>query len=438
MVCGSDGHFTKNALHLCAWKGDIQSMELLINTGKQYSLDLVNAISSGVGNYGKTCIFYAITQDRDDIVRYLIERGSNLLIVNNKGQTPSSLSIAHLTTETQNILFKEEACQLERGGQFINYRETHCDCRRYGDLDPRFPIDSYNWGRDIEEELGEVSAGNVPRCVRQTSAQSRMLKAMENRLKVPIDAPAVEASNHLPTKHQTASFVEMIGTTDPIEKNECLDSFISFEDLVYLNSSVNNRILVVQSFDDLQLFASYVDAFISQLNSHVVKNCFDLEQVQSSWALDCEWKPALSIGEENPVSILQLSTTSVSYILDLQLLCQPSDSLDRLEMTQSELLLNRILIKIFSDLRICIIGFDPVNDLERLAGSFPYIPCFQIYESVIDIRDLISRVSPTFSHRKNVPSLRKVVQKFIKKDMDKSLQCSDWSKVSSCNCKPYL
>lgn len=54
MEVGTDGNFTKNALHLAAWKGDVESIELLINAGIKHGLDLVNVISTGEGNYGKT------------------------------------------------------------------------------------------------------------------------------------------------------------------------------------------------------------------------------------------------------------------------------------------------------------------------------------------------------------------------------------------------
>ena len=47
---GTDGNYTKNALHLAAWKGDPESIELLIDAGNKYGLDLVNVISTGEGN----------------------------------------------------------------------------------------------------------------------------------------------------------------------------------------------------------------------------------------------------------------------------------------------------------------------------------------------------------------------------------------------------
>ena len=51
---GTDGNFTKNALHLAAWKCDPESIEHLIDAGRKHGLDLINVISTGEGNYGKT------------------------------------------------------------------------------------------------------------------------------------------------------------------------------------------------------------------------------------------------------------------------------------------------------------------------------------------------------------------------------------------------
>lgn len=46
--------FSRNLLHLAAWKSDLESIELLIRTGHRFGLDLVNDIVTGDGNYGKT------------------------------------------------------------------------------------------------------------------------------------------------------------------------------------------------------------------------------------------------------------------------------------------------------------------------------------------------------------------------------------------------
>eukprot|EP00978_Attheya_sp_CCMP212_P008909 scaffold21007_cov52-Attheya_sp.AAC.3 len=78
MKVGTDGNFTKNALHLAAWKGDLESMSLLAEAGKSFDLDLINVISKGEGNYGKTPIFYSITQCRSDAVMLALSLGANL------------------------------------------------------------------------------------------------------------------------------------------------------------------------------------------------------------------------------------------------------------------------------------------------------------------------------------------------------------------------
>jgi len=433
MVCGSDGHYTKNALHLAAWKGDIRSVQLLIDTGIKYKLDLVNIISTGIGNYGKTPIFYAITQDRDDVVRLLIESGSNLLIVNNKGQTPCSLSMAHLSIGTQKLLFEEEKKQLLLDGKFMNYRVTHNDHRRYGDLDPRFPIDFDNWDVDIEKELIDFSAidlyssdihpyifDNFPRCVRRTTFQTRLVKAMENRLKLPIDAIVEKQFRHLPP-------ITMKQNEYEIEENEKCDACITSRDIETFYPDVKNKIIFIETYEDLKLFALDVNSY---MNTALNEECSESIFIQRSWALDCEWKPTLSSDNEHPVSILQLSRISVSYILDLQSMCTQPKSNGDFIMSESEILLNEILVQIFTDQRFPIVGFDTMNDLERLAGSYPHIPCFSRYESVIDIRDLASKI-PNSSQPTKSPSLKTLVKTILQKDLDKSLQCSDWSQVST-------
>ncbi len=62
------GGIDKNALHIAAWKGDMEAMKLFIDKGKEFGLDLVNTISVGAGNYGKTPIFYSLTQVSWDLI----------------------------------------------------------------------------------------------------------------------------------------------------------------------------------------------------------------------------------------------------------------------------------------------------------------------------------------------------------------------------------
>ena len=128
----------KNALHLCSWKGDFDTVKYIVETSKRFypELDLINTVSKSDGNHGKTPIFYALTQCREDVVRYLVSEGASLLYVNNKGQTPCSIAVSHLEEDACQFLYDAEAKELRDGGVFVNYRETNSDGKYYGDLDP--------------------------------------------------------------------------------------------------------------------------------------------------------------------------------------------------------------------------------------------------------------------------------------------------------------
>ena len=57
---GTGLNYSRNCVHLAAWKSDVESIQLLLNAGKKYGLDLVNVISTGHGNYGKTRTFNSL------------------------------------------------------------------------------------------------------------------------------------------------------------------------------------------------------------------------------------------------------------------------------------------------------------------------------------------------------------------------------------------
>ena len=96
----------------------------------------MNQISTGRYNYGKTPIFYAATRCRDDVVLHLLAQpGIRVKIINNKGQSLRSLALSHLTQETIEAI---EAKEREEKTDWVNYRDTHSDGLKYGDLDARF------------------------------------------------------------------------------------------------------------------------------------------------------------------------------------------------------------------------------------------------------------------------------------------------------------
>ena len=70
-------------------------------------------------------------------------------------------------------------------------------------------------------------------------------------------------------------------------------------------------------------------------------------------------------------------------------------------------------------------GFAIRGDIEKLCASFPHMPCFQVFTSVIDLYSLASIVFPNTSKYVYI-SLRKLCAFVLKKNLDKSQQCSPW------------
>ncbi|GKY91211.1 hypothetical protein MPSEU_000093800 [Mayamaea pseudoterrestris] len=120
----------KNPLHMAAWKGCLENSQHLLSIGCD-----INAISTGEFSYGKTPICFALTQSRNDVVAYLLERGAKVKVVNNKGQSVLSIAISHLEMKIVDRIVEAE---LLEEGEWTNYRATHSDGMEYGDLDPRF------------------------------------------------------------------------------------------------------------------------------------------------------------------------------------------------------------------------------------------------------------------------------------------------------------
>ena len=147
----------KNALHMAAWTGCIENVKLLLDLGCH-----INAIATGPYSYGKTPIFFAATRSRDDIVTFLLQRGANVKIVNNKGQSVLSIASSHLQPHTIARIQQAEIDQSHL--EWINYRATHSDNLEYGDLDPRF---------FFERPLKEHSDIVTPLAINPTTKQSR-------------------------------------------------------------------------------------------------------------------------------------------------------------------------------------------------------------------------------------------------------------------------
>ncbi|CAB9514744.1 Exonuclease mut-7 [Seminavis robusta] len=465
---GTDGNFTKNALHLAAWKGDLESIELLIDAGNKHGLDLVNVISTGEGNFGKSPIFYAITQDRDDAVKLLLSRGANLLIVNNKGQTPCSMSVTHLQPETCLLMFETEHQQILAGGEFQNYRVSRGDGKQYGDLDPRFEIDAANYSVDIVAGLdnfrGTLSSileqpihtnqpvykllpkSFEPRSVRPTTKEIRQSRADRFRVNHSTCAKRLQGSKLPPAKDFLSKSVEEKKESesdklqnegkskDPMPGHEehdmALESLprLRLNDLPTIDASGKESDTLVATLINEESLVAILSKEVSltlELPGGNDSQDRDDRLLQRSWGLDCEWKPARDRGRENPVATLQLSSVTKSFLIDLQELCQGAVKDPETPMTQVEAVLCETLSTLFMNPNILIVGFGIGQDISKLAVSFPHMPCFRTMQSVVDMETLFHSCFPKSTH-KSLKSLQKSACYLLKKRLDKAEQCSNW------------
>ena len=140
----------RGALHMACWTGCISNVELLLRMGCD-----IDAIATRSHNYGKTPIFFSATRSREDVMNLLLDRGANVLIVNNKGQSVYSIACSHFGEElVQRIVEveKHQMAEAEKTGEglqpkllpgWVDYSKSHPDGNVYGDLDARF------LGRDL-------------------------------------------------------------------------------------------------------------------------------------------------------------------------------------------------------------------------------------------------------------------------------------------------
>jgi len=474
----------KNAMHYAAWKGDIGTIDLLIGAGERWrdqmdGEEVVNTVSTGKGNYGKSPIFFAITQCRDDVVLHLVNNGANLLIVNNKGQTPCSTAVNHLNPDTCRILFDKEATQLQNGGSFADYRSTHSDGRKYGDLDPRFLRDGdVNHSEGAMEDIAKyresraagttvdgdgvgtveeggcrdagfgptVQSGPLPRSVRQTTVwkKEQELLAPEDR-EAATDGKKERGSGHRtrgsPTKRVQEDISEKKKKTvmtsldgDDVDLDD-LD-VLTLADVLPPSNVVDNdddngaedaqRYEYIGSKEDIPALRAAIEESIRTTAEHANGDTTtpslsnDLSTVQTSWGIDCEWEPSRT-SNQNPVATLQLGTSHRAFVVDLQTLCQNNLTDPHTELTATETLLSETLTMLFASPTVVKLGFGISQDLLKLPASFPHLQCFRAVASVLDLQSMGRIVFPNTEGR-DVGSLRKMVAVLLGRALDKTEQ----------------
>jgi len=162
-------------------------------------------------------------------------------------------------------------------------------------------------------------------------------------------------------------------------------------------------VVIVQDATDLPVFAAAIYSCLTHAHHRIV-------------GIDCEWRPYRGVEEESSqsrVALLQIAMRHGVFLVDLQTL---------IRNPQLEAALNAQLVELFGCSIVLKVGFDVSSDLERLAASYPDMPCFHRVLSVVDL----GRVpKPGLTKSKNL-SLSKLSHGLLDKGLDKTEQTSEW------------
>ena len=322
----------------------------------------------------------------------------------------------------------------------------------------RFDIDEDNMGDDLTEQLEEyrISIFNetncndgIPTCfsprslrptVRWWKREDKSLEAAngdcsgqltftQSRAKV---LPKVKANepNPRPKKSLTAvsptpKRVIDIDSLDPLTTEQVLNP----ESLD--GCTTDESKIIVDSLASIRVLESEIDYTIQHAKTLAESEEYTSDEavIQSIWGLDCEWLPGRNCGKDNPVATLQLSTQRCAFLIDLQCMCQAMHNeitCDDSSQTVLEMEFDRVLTKLFADSNTSLIGFGVLADLGKMAASFSHMPCFQLYNGVIDLQKVSSIVFPK-SDMHLTSSLQKTVALIFHKRLLKQQQCSDWT-----------
>ncbi|GJV85938.1 polynucleotidyl transferase, ribonuclease H-like superfamily protein [Tanacetum coccineum] len=93
--------------------------------------------------------------------------------------------------------------------------------------------------------------------------------------------------------------------------------------------------------------------------------------------LDCEWKPNYEKGRKNKVSIMQIASEKMVFIIDLIKLSHDAPAV-----------LDSCLIRIFHSPRILKLGYNFQCDMKQLSQSYEEFDCFKHFEMLLDIQNV--------------------------------------------------
>jgi 3'-5' exonuclease len=235
------------------------------------------------------------------------------------------------------------------------------------------------------------------------------------------------------------------------------------------NDDVLQYIRLIHTIETVQEFAAHLSNLRQSLATTVEAATAAADAGTVLVGMDCEWKPnflAESSKDRHPVLLLQVcvyrlannsinsnmnedkhaKTTKkenlVAYLLDLQQLLRPGMS-PGTEMNPLEQAVSDALYDLFSSTRLIKTGFQLVNDLRRMASSYPHVTAFQQeIHAVLEASTFAKLVlqmtrknqqqhqpqqNTDLSPQTVIRSLSSLTQHVLGKALDKTEQISDWS-----------
>ena len=192
-------------------------------------------------------------------------------------------------------------------------------------------------------------------------------------------------------------------------------------------------VLMVDSMDSLRIFAEDYSRLLSSLDDDTDDETKNNITSTAMIGVDCEWRPGVFMapGMAQPVLVLQLSFHPLQkvFLLDFQTLLRPLLPTDE-PMNELETLVSAILGELFTSKRLMKVGYQLTTDLQRMAASYPHVPCFQEIHSMLEVSMLVKKVLQMKKQKRSrmiTMSLARLCQHYFGKTLDKENQVSDWS-----------
>lgn len=199
-------------------------------------------------------------------------------------------------------------------------------------------------------------------------------------------------------------------------------------------------VIMVDNVESVHDFAGKISQLLMWLttaNGHVSKQEVDPTNSIERTAMigvDSEWRPSFFTASSNipqPTLLLQISVQPLKqvFLFDTQALFRPLQ--DPLEaMTDLEAAASETLLNVFSSQRLLKVGFQLVADLQRLASSYPHIPAFHTFHSIVEVSTIANKamqMAKTRNVQYHTDSLARLAEFMVGKTIDKRQQISDWA-----------